>query len=661
MVAGNVAGSGGSVGRPRERAWLLVLLAGTTVVYGWRLSAQGWANSYYAAAVQAGTRSWTAFFFGSLDAGNFITVDKPPFALWMMELSARLFGLSSGSMLLPDVLAGTGSVALVYAAVRRWSGPLAGLVAGVGLALTPAAVVMFRFNNPDAVLTLLLVAAGYATVRATERAGPGWLLLAAVLVGAAFVTKYLQAYLALPPLALTYLTAAPARLRVRLAHLLAAGLVLLAASGWWLLAVLLTPAAARPYVGGSGSSNSVWRLAVGVVGIDRLTGGGQPAGGGTGLPGRIPGGGLGGGRGFAGPPGLLRMFNAEVGGQGSWLLPAAGLALLAGLWATRRVPRTDLRRAGYLLWGLWTLTDVAVFSLMGGVLHPYYVVALAPAVAALFGMGAAQLWTARQRVGGPVLAALAVLVTGCWASLLLGRTPGWLVWLRPAVLAGTAGVAAGLVLAGSARIRPAIRRRMLAGLGVAGLTVALAGPAAYAGQTVSTARTGGDPLAGPPGAAAGPGAGLRAGRTTGPPPPPTALAAYLTAHRGGATWVAATSDANLAAGLQLATGRPVMALGGFTGADTAISLAGFQQRVRAGQVRYFVAVGGPGGYGSGRLAVLPDRGGRPGARPDGRPGARDSGVVAIAAWVRQTAPMVTYGGSGPTLYDLSASPTVAGR
>jgi hypothetical protein len=185
--------------RHPDRAALIGLLAGTAVLYLWALDRSGWANTFYSAAVQAGTRSWKAFFFGSSDSSNFITVDKPPISLWPMEIAARIFGLSSWSVLVPQALEGVASVALLYSAVRRWFGARAGLLAGVVLALTPVATLMFRFNNPDALLVLLLTAAAYCTVRALERGSTRWLLAVAALVGTGFLTKYLQASTSSPP------------------------------------------------------------------------------------------------------------------------------------------------------------------------------------------------------------------------------------------------------------------------------------------------------------------------------------------------------------------------------------------------------------------------------------------------------------------------------
>ncbi|MBW0107031.1 glycosyltransferase family 39 protein, partial [Pseudonocardia sp. KRD291] len=244
-------------GRRSGREWvaLAVLLAGTGALYLWNLGASGWANSFYAAAVQAGTQSWTAFFFGSLDPSNAITVDKPPASLWPMEIAGRIFGFSSWSMLVPQALMGVGAVALLYAAVRRVAGPGAGLLAGAVLALTPVAALMFEFNNPDAMLALLMVAAAYCTTRAVQggdrSSGTRWLLLAGLVIGFAFLAKSLQAFLVLPGLTLAHVWAAPGSLRRRITQVLGAGVGIVVGAGWWLLAVALWPVSSRPYIGGS--------------------------------------------------------------------------------------------------------------------------------------------------------------------------------------------------------------------------------------------------------------------------------------------------------------------------------------------------------------------------------------------------------------------------
>ena len=476
------------------------------MLYLWNVTRNGWANDFYAAAVQAGTKSWKAFFFGSFDSSNFITVDKTPTSLWVMELSGRIFGFSQWSMLAPQALEGVGSVALLYAAVRRWFGPGAGLIAGLALALTPVAALMFRYNNPDALLVLLMTAAAYALVRAIENGRTRWLVFCGALLGFAFLAKMLQAFLVLPGFAAAYLWAGPPRLGRRLRQLVLMGAAIIAGAGWWVLAAELTPAADRPYFGGS-TDNNILQLAIGYNGLGRLDGN---------ETGSVGGGGRGQGSGFGGTTGLLRLFHSEFGGQITWLLPAALIALAALLWVSRRAARTDKTRAAALLWGGWVVVTGLVFSYMNGIIHPYYMVALAPGIAALVGIGAMAWWETRLGVAGRAVAGAAVVVTAAWAYVLLDRTPDWLPWLRwVVVLAGVAGAGlliAGPYLAGLARSRRGRLALVTVPLGLA-LVAGLAGPAAYALDTVSTAYTGAIPSAGPQtaGFGGGPGGGLADG------------------------------------------------------------------------------------------------------------------------------------------------------
>jgi 4-amino-4-deoxy-L-arabinose transferase-like glycosyltransferase len=644
------------LGRAGDPAWvrpaLLGVLAMTAVLYVWGLGRNGDGNDFYAAAVLAGTQSWRAFFFGAFDAGGFITVDKPPASLWLMALSGRLFGFSSWSILLPEALLGVASVGLVADIVRRTSGPVAGLAAAAVMALTPVAVLMFRFNNPDALLTFLLVAAARALVRSLQTGRARWLLAAAAIVGLAFLTKYLQAYVVVPAFALTYLLLGPRRWPRRIAELLAAAGVLLVSSGWWVAIVSLIPAADRPFIGGS-SDNSVLNLVLGYDGLSRL--GGAFGGVAGGLAETLGGaaGGLGGGRGFGGgfggQPGLLRLFNSDLGGEISWLLPLAGVALLVGLWVHRRSPRTDLARAGYVLWGGWLLTHAIVFSFAGGILHSYYTIAMAPAVAGLVGAGVVDLWRLRGRTywAGPIAAA-AVLGTAWWGAQLLARTPSFAPGLGTLELAVAAVAAAALVLPRWVlRGLPRYAARVPAAALTVGLAAVLLGPAAYAVDTAGHAEQGATPSSGPgvaaglggpgggrPGfrgvgdgpAGGGPG-GLRLAGPGGGPPAgfdfaPRAgvapggsgggfaggpdggaaanatLIAYLEQNQGGATWLVATASSMEAAPIELASGRPVMAMGGFSGGDPAMTVSKLRALVASGQLRYVLvggARGGPGG------------------------------------------------------------------
>ncbi|HEX9353903.1 MAG TPA: glycosyltransferase family 39 protein, partial [Streptosporangiaceae bacterium] len=514
----------GPAADPRwARPALLALLALTALLYAAGLSRNGWANDFYSAAVQAGTRSWKAFFFGSFDASSFITVDKTPASLWVMELSARVFGLNYWSVLLPQAAEGVASAAVLYAAVRRWSGPAAGLIAAAVLATTPVATLMFRFNNPDALLVLLMTAAAYAMVRATESGRTRWIMLAGALLGFGFLTKMLQAFLVLPAFALVYLVAGPPRLGRRIWQLLAGGAALVVAAGWWVAAVQFTPAGDRPYVGGS-TNDSILQLALGYNGLGRLDGNetgsvGFNGGGGAG-------GGGGGGSPFGGSTGLGRLFASEMGGQISWLLPAALIAFAALAWLSWRRGRTDRVRAAALLWGGWLVVTGLVFSYMSGIIHPYYTVALAPAIGALAGIGAVTAWRARRSMAAGralaarILLAAALALTAWWAYVLLGRSAGWLPWLRPLILAcGLA--AAAVVIAG--RWLPG--RAVLWSVAPLALVASLAGPLAYSLNTAATPHTGALPSAGssvassggPGGGPGAPGAGFGGPRAGGGP------------------------------------------------------------------------------------------------------------------------------------------------
>lgn len=643
-----------------SRPALLVLLAGTAVLYLWNLSASGWANDFYAAAIQAGTQSWKAWLFGSLDSGNAITVDKPPAALWVMVASARIFGFSSWSVLVPQALMGVASVGLLHAAVKRWAGPATGLLAGAALALTPAAVLMFRFDNPDALLVLLLVTAAWAITRAVDapsvKASSWWLVAAGSALGFAFLTKMGQALLVVPALGLVYLVAGAPRLRTRIVQLLGALAAMVVSAGWFIALVELWPADSRPYIGGS-TTNSLLELALGYNGLGRLLGGSGNGGGGGG----------GGNTGFGGSAGITRLFTGEIAYEVSWLLPAALILLVAGLWVIRRAPRTDRTRAGLLLWGGWMLVTGLVLSYMSGTMHPYYTVALAPGVAGVLAFGGRALWQRRASVWARATLALAVVVTGAWAFALLAASSESFTWLRwPVAALALVGVVA-LVAGGR------WRRVLLVGV-TAGVLAGLAGTSAYAVATASVAHTGSIPSVGttsssfgssgtdggfggagggmPPGAtAAGTdgGQGASIGMPDGGEGFPSGVdrgqdgqggpgggmggetSAELTAllESTDSTWSAAVSTSQTAASLELASDTAVMSTGGWGGSDSAVTLAQFQQYVAEGKIHYYVGGGQGGGPG----------------------GASDSTSSRIAEWVAENFTATTVGGQ--TVHDLT--------
>ncbi|MET0426203.1 MAG: glycosyltransferase family 39 protein, partial [Actinoplanes sp.] len=674
---------------PRTRHWpVLVLLAGTAVLYLWNLGVNGWGNSFYAAAAQAGAQSWKAWLFGSLDAGNAITVDKPPAAMWVMGLSARLFGVNSWSILAPQALMGVASVWFLYAAVKRWFGPAAGLTAGAALALTPVAVLMFRYDNPDALLVLLMTAGAYTTVRAVEKASWKWLALTGVLLGFGFLTKMMQAFLVLPAFALVYLLAAPTGPGKRIRDLLLAGSALVVSAGWYVALVSLWPASSRPFIAGS-TNNTLWELALGYNGLGRILGGDGNGGGGGG-----------GNTSFGGATGLGRLFGESMGLEISWLLPAALIALVAVLAATWTAPRTDRARAGAVLWGGWLLVTGLTFSYMSGTIHPYYTVALAPAIAAMVGIGGRVMWLYRDRPAARAVLAAMVLATGGWGWVLLGRAD-WLPALRWASL--VLGVGFALALLVPALLVPAllVPASKLRGLAVVTLVAAIlttgAAGAAYAAATVPVAHTGSIPTSGPSGASGtgggmggggmggggmggtgrGPGGGTGSGEaptgqagadsssstgsadaagssgstdssdaagstaggsTAGGPgggsmgggqSSNTELTALLEAST--TRWSAAISGATSAADLELASGTAVIALGGWNGSDPSPTLAEFQAYVASGDITYFISGGGMGGGGGGA-------------------GGSSTDSAQIATWVAANYTATTVGST--TVYDL---------
>ena len=469
--------------KPDDPRWarpaLFALLAATAVLYLWGLGASGWANSFYSAAAQAGSQSWKALFFGSSDASNFITVDKPPASLWIMGLSIRIFGLSSWSILVPEALMGVACVGVLYATVKRWFGAGAGLLAGAVLALTPVATLMFRFNNPDAMLVLVLTFGAYCITRALEDARGTWLYIGFAMVGLGFLVKMLQTMLVLPAFGLVYLIAAPTGFWRRVRQLVVATLVFVASFAWWVAIVQLVPSSWRPYIGGS-QNNNILNLVFGYNGFGRLTGEESGSvGGGGGATGRW------------GETGWLRLFNTSFGGQASWLLPAALGFLGLGLLLTWRAKRTDRTRAALILWGGWLVVTAITFSLGEGIIHEYYTVALAPALGALVGIGGVTLWRRRGDWLARIGLSGVIAVTGWWTIQLLERTPTWNAWLQPLVIVASIIGVVGVLAADH------IGRQLRAVVISAAIVAGLAAPAAASIATASVAHTGALPTAAP--------------------------------------------------------------------------------------------------------------------------------------------------------------------
>ena len=587
-------------------------MAGALVLFAWGLSKNGYGNPYYAAAVRSMTRSWKNFVFGAFDPGGWITTDKPPLALGLGALSARAFGYTSWSLLMPSVLAGVASVGLLMATVRRAWGPWAGRVAGVALALTPVVVAVTRTNNPDATLVLFLVAAAYATQRAISDGRPGWLVVAGFCCGLAFLAKLLVAGLVMPGAFGAYLVAGPVGWRRRLRDMVLAGAAFLLVAGSWIALVDLTPASSRPYVGNS-TNNTAENVVFGFDGFGRLTGDQS-----FGLPSSA--GGLGGGGlsavladqpGLGGTPGVGRLFNVGMGDQVMWLVVPAALALVAGvaLALRRRLSRAQV--GSLVLWGGFGLVSYLVLAYTQGVFHDYYVCVVAPAVAALLGIGVAL--ARRAERSGTAWVLVALVGTAALEVVLLRRVNAYPA-LRVLVPVGL-GVVAALML--GAALRGRFLRRHLGVVLATGVAVALVAPAAWALSGVRHPEDATYASAGPAlrGAQRGGGAGTLPGGVPSAAPAGAGLPASRSAGRAGVggagaggaglapaelawlrrehhheRWLVAVPSA-IEAEEPIIAGDSVMGMGGFYGTDPAMTRGRLATLVADDELR-FVDTGG---------------------------------------------------------------------
>jgi len=544
----------------------------------WALSRNGLGNTYYSAAARSMTGSWRNFFFGAFDPGGFITVDKPPVALWIGTASVRIFGYSSWSLLLPSALAGTASVALLFQIVRRHFGPVAATIAALVLALSPVSVSVNRLNLPEPFMILFLTAAAWAVLRSLDAARPlVWLATAGAFAGLAFNTKTLAAAIAFPALGLAVLVGSPTwRARIIRGAVLAG--VAAAASLWWVLLVDAIPASARPYVGGS-KNDTEMNLLIGYNGLGRVDGDGQIAGGG-----RL-GGGIGAAGGvFGGQPGKLRLLSDAVGSQIGWLLPIVAASTVASVWTYRKRRH---RLAAVVLWSTWFWLYAIVFSEAKGIFHSYYTSALAPAVGALVGIGTvAAVRTIRRNPEASLAVATIVGLTIAVQRLITNRAPDYHAWAQPAM---EIIVGVGLVALFATAFVPRFRRWVGVSLLVmiAGFLVA---PTAWAwSETTSPVLNATLPQAGPRIGVSGSTFGSAAFD------PDATLAEFLRSESSGEKWDLATTSAMTASGLIAQDGISVMAMGGFLGSDPATSVSKVAEQVKKGEIRFFLTGGGFGG------------------------------------------------------------------
>jgi 4-amino-4-deoxy-L-arabinose transferase-like glycosyltransferase len=640
---------------PRHLA-LVGVLALSAVLNTYKLSQNGYANIFYSAGVRSMLRSLHNFLFVSFDPGGLISVDKPPLGLWLQVASAKLFGFSPLSLLLPEAIAGVLAVALLYRLLARRLGAAAGLAGALALAVFPSWVAVSRDNGVDTLLILLMLLACGAALRAAETGRWRTLLWSGALVGLAFNTKTLAALLVVPGIAVAYLVCAPGPISRRASQLLAAGLVMLAVSGSWLAFVELTPASKRPYVGSSTNNSELGltfeyngfgrvegqvggpgRAPVGPgarVGPTRVTSSATPSranrspaspartkprtgtgGSSSGSPGPL----LSTGRyknpiPFGGPPRPLRLFGVGLGDQGAWMVPFAafgllGLALLAlvelrpsarvkragpdasasseqppvgqGVRAAREAPeggRRDPMLATILVLGGWFVVEAVLLSASKGIVHPYYVSALAPGTGAMAGAGAVaflRLARGRRRSWAMALVPCAVAATVAAQIVLLHREH-YMIWFIP-ILFGGAAVGVGALLA---------LRRLAAPAMVLIFCLLLVAPTAYATSTWLAPVEGTFPAAGPRQAAGAGGVGVSDGhlRTY------VALLRFAQAHDPHARWPLFTDAATTASPFIL-MGLDAGSLAGYSGTDPAIDGRGLARLVARRQARYIVLGG----------------------------------------------------------------------
>lgn len=564
-------------GDPSNAAWvrlaLLGLLVFTSVLYMWGLDSNGWANAYYSAAAMAGSEDWTAFFYGSSDPGNAIAVDKPPMALWIMSLSVRIFGLNSWSLLLPQALMGVLSVYLLYRMVQKRIDPVTGLLAGLFFVVTPVATVMFRYNNPDALLTLLMIGAAYTALEAIDSGKLRWLLAAGALIGAGFLAKQLQILLIVPALGVTYFAFSRAPIIRRFVHLCGAFLVAAFTGGWWFVLVQLTNPSSRPFIGGT-RKNSVIELTVGYNGLDRLTG--EAA-----VRSMTP------GNSDDLQAGFQRFLQPQFSGQFGWFLPLALAGICIISWFLWKRTGGAPKRYLLLLCAIWFVTSATVLAFMSGIVHPYYSMVAVPPLSCLAAFGFIHLLRFRRHWKPRFGLGLALLGCMIFAYVSAARSTSDFPWFPQTLLIlGSVSIAVLLIPA------TGLRTQWIS-IAVPLFTL-LAGPALWSINTALSPHVGAEVIAGP---------SILHIRTDSPdrqqlPPniaPTLLILSYgdipvpgvvdrLREDPPNVIWPAAMVGSESAANYQLASGRAVMPVGGFDATDPFPTLETFQELVHAGRI-----------------------------------------------------------------------------
>lgn len=584
--------------RHRQAILLLLVLLLALCLRLFNLAAIGDGNTYYAAAVKSMLISPHNLFFNVAEPGGSVMVDKPPLGLWIQAAAAALFGVNGAALALPQVIAGVLAVWLLYRLVRRQAGEIAGMIAALALAVTPVSVTADRSNLLESTLILALLLAAWAFLLAAEKSSLRHLLLGSLLVGLGFNIKMLAAFLPVPAFFLLYLLVARHGWLKKMLHLTLAGIVLLAVSLSWALAVDLTPPENRPYIGGS-RENSVLELALGYNGLTRLLGvthsaapcapgGGQvqpPLSPKSSVPPLPPGNPPGSSlpqpaappafQNEVGTPGVLRLFTIPLGREAGWLLPLSLLGLVLLVVSQRlHLPLSPAHRI-VVLWGGWLLTAGIFFS-VAGFFHAYYLALLAPPASALLGAGAWRAWElirCRLAASAVLLALLGSLMILYQFSIAQPYTDDfWFLFLALALV--MAGVSLGFAAPRRSWMLPAAALLVLGAIWIAPLIWSLLGvihtapdqmvPGSYHGATIPGDRQQGTSTAG-------------INRE---------LLDYLQRNTGDVDYLMAVPSANDGSRYILASGRPVLLLGGFGGNDPVISAADLAQMFAGRRLRF---------------------------------------------------------------------------
>lgn len=565
---------------PWDRVGLVVLLLATTASFLWGLDRNGWANPYYSAAAQAGSHDWKAFFFGSFEWGNLITVDKTPLSIWIMSLSIRLFGLSSWAILAPQAVMGVATTYLIYSILKRGFGAAPALLGGAIYATTPVVFLMSRYNNPEPLMGLLTVAAVAVTIRAVEKQRLRLFAAAGLLLGLAFMAKQIQAFVVIPALCVLVLGVSSGTLSRRIRQLLVAAASLLATSAAWLVAVELTPSSTRPYIGGS-SSNSPIELTLDYNGLARFI--------------QIPMN-INGSRSASKDElapyngGFSRIFDGNFAPEIAWyLFPAIALSISL-IVLNRSLSFNEQEKNIAVLAVTWFATTFLLLCFMGSMIHTYYTYSLSAPIALLVPIGLSMLWRRRDQLLLRLIGGLIVGAATYMTTRVLDYSDEWAMWFRVVV------VAAGVVATAS-WLSP-VSERLQRTVAFAVAVSLVIGPIGANAYTLSNAQNGTNPQSGPiandpmamsrlllAARAGTPAWALHIAYGSWPSAPVVEL---LRQTKGDQIWAAATYSAQNAALYQLESEVPIIPLGGWLGTDPAPSPAQFKDLVSNGQIGYFI-------------------------------------------------------------------------